>query len=300
MLEVAELNERLGIARELLFRLGRHGALVAEISNSQGSGSIAMQGAQVLDWRPGGQEPVVWLSDDAKFQEGKSLRGGAPVCWPWFGPHPDDPSKPSHGFARNLEWEPVETAEVPGGTRILLRLIPGEAQRSMWPYMAELTLSVTMGKRLRLELTTRNTGTEGFELTQAIHTYFRVGNIGDAQVVGLKGCDYVDKVGIDAVRRQEGPIEISREVDRIYFGCPGDSVIVDRALKRHIRISKSGSSSYVVWNPWIDKSAALGDMGAHGYRQMICVETTNAGADRVSVPPGNSFSLVTEYAVEAR
>lgn len=298
MLEAARLNERLGIESEVEFRIGNHGALVAYISNPKGNGNIAVQGAQVLSWTPTGHEPVVWLSDDARFKAGKSLRGGAPICWPWFGAHPDDPSKPAHGFARNLDWEPIETSRVPEGTRILLRLVPGKAQEDIWPHEAELTLAVIMGESLRLELTTTNRGKERFELTQAIHTYFRVGEIDAVQVIGLEGREYIDTVGSHTVRRQDGPISIPHEVDRIYLDCPGDAVIVDRSLGRRIRISKKGSRSYVVWNPWIEKSVSLGNMGVDGYRGMICVETTNAASDRIAVLPGDSYSLITEYAVE--
>ena len=298
MHNAGQLNERLGIQDELVFRIADHGALIADVSNPLGGGSVALQGAQVLSWAPTGQAPVVWLSDDAKFKAGKSLRGGAPVCWPWFGAHPDDSSKPAHGFARNLEWEPVETARVSGGTRILMRLVPGEAQWAMWPYAAELTLGIIMGKSLRLELTTNNVSKKQVELTQAIHTYFHVDEIDSVQVLGLEGHDYIDTVGTHAMRRQEGPISIGCEVDRIYLDCPGDAVIVDQSLRRRIRTSKKGSRSYVVWNPWSDKSAALGDMGLNGYRKMICVETTNAAANQVAVPPGGTFSLMTEYAVE--
>ena len=298
MLEVASLNERLGIAGEVEFRIGDHGALVADISNAQGSGSVAIQGAQVLSWAPTGHEPVVWLSDDARFKAGKSLRGGAPICWPWFGARQDDPNKPAHGFARNLDWEPIETSRVPEGTRILLRLVPGKGQEAVWPHEAALTLAVIMGESLRLDLTTINRGKEPFELTQAIHTYFRVGEIDAVQVIGLEGREYIDTVGSHTVRRQDGPITIPHEVDRIYLDSPGDAIIVDQSLGRRIRVSKKGSGSYVVWNPWIEKSATLGDMGVDGYRSMVCVETTNAATDRVTVLPGDSYSLMTEYAVE--
>ncbi len=298
MYNAVQLNERLGFQDELVFRIADHGALIADVSNPEGRGSVALQGAQVLTWAPTGGEPVIWLSRDASFKTGKSLRGGAPVCWPWFGPHEEDPSKPAHGFARDLDWEVAETATVSGSTRILMRLVPGEKQRAMWPFEAVLTLAIDMGARLRLELTTQNRGTETFELTQAIHTYFHVGDIDSVRVGGLEGCDYIDKVGAERIRRQEGPIAIDREVDRIYLGCPGDAVIVDRSLGRRIRVSKKGSSSYVVWNPWIGKSATLGDMGVDGYRKMICVETTNAATDLVLLEPGETYRLATEYSVE--
>lgn len=299
MNDAASLNQAHGIEGELEFKTGGHGALVAEVSNAQGSGSVAIQGAQILTWAPAGQAPVVWLSPAAKFKAGKSLRGGAPVCWPWFGPHAQDPDKPAHGFARNLDWSVVESARVDGGTRLLLRFVPGEEQRALWPYEAELTLALTLGERLHAALTTRNTGGEAFVLTQAIHTYFHVGDIAQVRVEGLEGAEYIDKMSADAQMRQEGPMLIDREVNRIYLGCPQDAVIVDQSLGRRIRVSKEGSASYVVWNPWAETGAKFGDMGEDGYRHMLCVETTNAGTDRVEVPAGGSYTLATTYAVEA-
>jgi glucose-6-phosphate 1-epimerase len=299
MTDAARLNERFAGTADVTFAVGPHGALVAAVDNPQGSGSVAIQGAQILTWAPAGQAPVVWLSPAATFKPGKSLRGGAPVCWPWFGPHPDDTSKPAHGFARNLDWEVMEAAEVPEGNRLVLRFIPGEAEAVLWPHRAELTLAVTLGERLRADLTTLNTGDSPIVLTQAVHTYFNVGDIGSVRVDGLAGCEYIDKVGPEARRRQEGPIHIDREVNRIYLGCPEDVVIRDESLGRRIRVSKTGSTSYVVWNPWAETGAAFGDMGDDGYRHMLCVETTNAASDAVTVAPGESFTLSTEYAVEA-
>ena len=298
MTNADRLNEQFARPGELGFFVGGHGALIASLTSAVGSGTIAIQGAQLLTWAPAGDEPVIWLSPVARFKSGKSLRGGAPVCWPWFGPHPEDASKPAHGFARNLDWTPVEVARVPEGTRLVLRFVPAEAELALWPHQAELSLAVTLGERLRLDLITDNTGAEPITITQALHTYFRVGDIAEVEVLGLEGCEYIDKTAADARVRQEGPIRIDREVNRIYLGCPGDAVIRDRSLKRLIRVSKNGSTSYVVWNPWAETGAAFGDMGEDGYRQMLCVETTNAASDAVTVAPGERYTLTTEYAVE--
>jgi len=298
MSDLAGLNERYGIDGELLFALGHHGAEVARITNVGGTAEIALQGAQVLTWAPAGQPQVVWLSPEAKFVAGKSLRGGAPVCWPWFGPHPSDAQKPAHGFARNLDWQVVASERVPEGTRLVLGFLPGEAQSGLWPYRGELELAVTVGGRLGLALTTRNSGNVPITITQALHTYFHVGDIAAARVEGLDGCEYIDKVDGGARRHQAGAVQIGGEVDRVYLGCPGEAVIVDDALRRRIRIGKSGSRSYVVWNPWAEKGAKFGDMGDDGYRQMLCVETTNAGDDAVTIEPGEVFTLATEYSAE--
>ncbi len=299
MLAAADLNQRFARQGEVEFKVADQGALVAQVTNAQGSGSIACQGAQVLTWAPAGQAPVVWLSSDARFQATKSLRGGIPVCWPWFGAHAQDPAKPAHGFARNLDWEVRETASTAGGTRIVLAFTPGEAQRALWPHAADLSLAVTLGKTLRLVMTTRNTGGEPIVITQALHTYFHVGDIASVRVEGLDGCDYIDKaVSGDPRIRQEGPILIDREVNRIYLGCPGAVAIVDESLGRRILIDKSGSASYVVWNPWAETGAKFGDMGPDGYRKMLCVETTNAWTDTATIAPGAEYELVSEYRVE--
>ena len=298
MSDLVSLNERYGIDNALDFVVGEHGAAVARIANAHGRAEIALQGAQVLTWAPAGQPSVVWLSPAAKFVAGKSLRGGAPVCWPWFGPHPSDAAKPAHGFARNVDWRVATSERLPDATRLVLRLIPGEAQHALWPHRAELELAVTVGERLSLALVTRNIGDQPLSITQALHTYFHVGDIGAARVEGLDGCEYVDKVDGGTRRRQAGPVGIDGEIDRVYLGCPGDATIVDDALGRRIRISKSGSRSYVVWNPWAEKGAKFGDMGEDGYRQMLCVETTNAGDDAVTVAPRESFTLATEYSIE--
>jgi len=298
MCDAATLNEKFGIPGVVDFAEGNHGALAAQVTTATATASIARQGAQVLTWAPAGQPPVVWLSPQARFKTGKSLRGGAPVCWPWFGPHPNDASKPGHGFARNLDWRLLETSRLRDGARVVMGFRPGEDEQELWPHQAELRLAVTVGKRLEMALTTINDGNEPFTITQALHTYFHVGDIGRVRVEGLEGTDYIDKVADGAHMTQEGPVTIAGEVDRIYLDCPGEAVIVDEALGRRIRIAKSGSRSYVVWNPWAEKGAQFGDMGDDGYRKMLCVETTNAWDDQVTLLPGEQFAMETVYSVE--
>lgn len=293
------LEQQFGISDSVEFGTGEHGALVAQVGNAGSTAEIARQGAQLLTWAPAGQPAVVWLSPDARFTAGKSLRGGAPVCWPWFGAHPDDASKPAHGFARNVDWTVVETTTLPDATRIVLRLVPEAAQRALWPHDAELTLTVTVGERLRLDLTTHNTGTEPIRITQALHTYFQVGDIDTTRVEGLDGTTYVDRTDGDARVVQDGPVTVHGEVDRIYLDCPGEVTIVDESLGRRIGISKQGSRSYVLWNPWAEKGAKFGDMGEDGYRRMLCVETCNAWDDAVDIAAGAEHTLSTEYRVEA-
>ena len=299
MCDAKTLNEKFGIAGVVDFATGSHGALEARLSAAGGNTAIARQGAQVLTWTPNGQPPVVWLSPEARFKAGKSLRGGAPVCWPWFGPHPEDPSKPGHGFARNLDWQVLESTRLRNRARLIMGFTPGPEQAEFWPHAAELQLSVTLGDTLDLALSTRNTGSVPITITQALHTYFHVGDISSARVEGLDGSPYIDKLLDNERFNQAGPITIDREVDRIYLDCPDDVTIVDEKLGRRILISKSGSRSYVVWNPWAEKGAGFGDMGTDGYRKMLCVETTNAWDDAVTIEPDAVHALTTSIAVAA-
>ncbi|MCU7833548.1 MAG: D-hexose-6-phosphate mutarotase [gamma proteobacterium symbiont of Lucinoma myriamae] len=298
MCDSKTLNEKFSIPGLLEFVDNEQGALVARMETSQGTMEIARQGAQLLFWTPKDQAPVVWLSPQAQFKSGKSLRGGSPVCWPWFGPHPENTSLPGHGFARNFEWRILETSRLRDATRIIMIFEPGEEQLKDWPHQAELTLSITMGEGLDMVLTTRNQGKTAFTITQALHTYFNVGDIARVRVEGLEGKEYIDKVDGETCHQQEGAITIDREVDRIYLNCPEDLVIVDEILKRRVRITRQGSNSAVVWNPWAEKGAAFGDMGEEGYRNMLCVETTNVAKDTVTLKPGESFTQISRYTVE--
>ena len=298
MCDSTTLNQKFGIPDLLQFVENDQSAQVVRVESPFGSMEIARQGAQLLFWTPKNQAPVVWLSPQAAFKEGKSLRGGAPICWPWFGAHPENPQLPGHGFARNIDWRMLETSRLRDAIRVTMILEPGEEQLKIWPHMAELTLSITMGEAMEIALTTNNISDKPLVITQAVHTYFHVGDIARVQVEGLENKEYIDKAGEETRRRQQGAVTIDREVDRIYLDCPEDVVIVDEALQRRIRISKQGSNSTVVWNPWIEKGAAFGDMGEEGYRNMLCVETTNAAEDCIIVKPGESFTQTSRYTVE--
>ncbi len=298
MCNPAILNEKFGIPGLVEFADNHSGAAVARVTTRHGQMEVARQGGQLLFWTPQGHAPVVWLSPQAVFKPGKSLRGGAPVCWPWFGPHPSDASLPGHGFARNLDWRMLETARLKDATRIAMIFEPGEEQRKLWPHRAQLELAITLAEQLRIDLTTRNIGDAPFTITQAVHTYFHVGDIAKVRVEGLEGKEYLDKVDGGVRKSQEGPITIDGEVDRIYLDCPEEALIIDESLGRRIRIAKQNSHSTVVWNPWAEKGAAFGDMGEAGYRQMLCVETTNAADDAVTIEPGESFTQTSVYSVE--
>lgn len=300
----AALNARFGIPEQLRFKDMPGGLIVAEVDNAHATASIALQGAHLMTWAPrtsdGGELPVIWLSADAKLAPGKSIRGGVPVCWPWFGPHASEPKFPGHGFARTVPWEVVATQKLANGaTRLVFRIVQSDATRAQWPHPSELELHMVIGPALEMDLVTRNTGTAPITVGDALHTYFEVGDVRQAKVHGLDGCPYIDKVDGGARRQQDGAVAIASEVDRIYLNSTADCVIEDPVLQRRIRIAKQGSASSVVWNPWIEKAEKMGDLGEDGYLKMLCVESTNADADVVNIAPGAEHHLWVRYSVEA-
>jgi D-hexose-6-phosphate mutarotase len=281
-------------------RFVRHasGLMLAEFQHAAASAVLCLQGAHLFDWRLHG-EPVLWLSRDAVFAPGKSIRGGVPVCWPWFGPHASDPSQPAHGFARTALWTPVSSAIDADGT-VALTLRLETAHAAGWPHAATAELTISVGEQLRMSLSTRNEGNEACTLGEALHTYFRISDIAAVTVSGLDGVDYWDTVGGVTRKTQEGVIAFAQETDRVYINAPQACVIEDPGLRRRIHVRKQGSLSTVVWNPWTDKAERMGDLGKpDGWRGFVCVESANAWDNKLTLAPGERHTLDAEYAVEA-
>ncbi len=300
MTSVDALNKRYGFAGELVFEAGSGGMPVARITNDYGDATIALQGAQVLQWQPQDEAPVIWLSTAAKFARGKSVRGGVPVCWPWFGPHAGEAAYPAHGFARTTSWSVIASEQRPdGGTQITFRLDATDATRAQWPHRTPVDNVITVGAALDVELVTRNEGTKPVTISEALHTYFNVADIETASVTGLEDREYLDKVRAMARDRQNGPVRFSGETDRVYLDTGAVCAIEDPGLKRRILIRSRGARATVVWTPWREKAAAIGDLGADGWKHMLCVETANAVDHLVTIAPGGEHRMAAAYTVEA-
>jgi D-hexose-6-phosphate mutarotase len=298
---LADLNSRFGIADQLNFIDGPNGLVFAEIDNALGTAYICLQGAHVTTFRPKDQvEPVIWVSKFAKFALGKSIRGGAPVCWPWFGAHATEAGFPGHGFARTVMWEVTQSAALPSGeTEITLALLENEQTQTQWPEKTRLELNVVVGKSLKASLNTTNLGDAPVQIGEALHTYFQISDIEEVQITGLENTVYLDKVGEATRRTQEDAIRFGSEVDRVYVDTETTCAIVDPGFERRIVIAKTGSKSTVVWTPWNEKADKMGDFGPEGWRQMVCVESANALENVVSVAAGETHKMTVEYSAES-
>ena len=265
------------------------------LTDGNAQATLSLYGAQVLSYRPTGQDDVLWLSEDARFSQGKSIRGGIPVCWPWFGPHPRDSSKPAHGFVRHRQWTLAELNRQSEASCVRFQFTPDENSEAS---TLHLELTVTVGTALAVQLTTTNRGAQEVTVSSALHTYFAVSDIGDISISGLEDKPFRDAVNNNRACLQRGPIRFNGELDRVYQQVARSICIHDPGLERVIQVQGEGSNSAVVWNPWIEKAERLGDMGADGYRTMVCVETANADQDARILAPGAEHCLKAHIQVQ--
>jgi len=296
-LDLDRLNQCHSLPDRLRFAPGPGGLPTAFVTADSCEGSLVLQGAHVLHFQPRGQQPVLWASRHSFFAPGRPIRGGIPVCWPWFGAHPSDPAKPGHGFARTSAWEVRETGSTAQGVWLELGLASNPTTLALWPHPFSLRLRALFGTQLQVELHARNDGDQSFTCTGALHSYFAVSRASDLCITGLEGSSFFDKVG-GAPLQQEGPIRITAETDRVYQDTTAECVVEDPGLGRRIHIAKEGSRSTVVWNPWSAKAARLEDFGDEEYQGMVCVETANAASDQIALPPGEGHRLQTTIRVE--
>ena len=268
---------------------------------------VAEQGAQILSYRRHGQPPLIWLSDQAGYLRGQGVRGGVPVCWPWFGDLQRNPpavqamvqgEAPFHGLARTLDWQLLEVQEAAEQLTLSFALelpdgLPG------WSHAASVRLDIQLDDGLQLRLTTRNLGSTPLSISQALHSYFAVSDIRQVRLRGLDGCSYVETLEDWAVRQQQGDLHFSGETDRIYQGLPSRLELLDAGWQRKLILDSSGSGSAIVWNPWIDKSQRLTHYDADAWQGMLCIETANVLGDCIELAPGGHHELRLSLSSEA-
>lgn len=260
-------------------RIVRIGRAVAEVYD---------YGAHVWSWSLDGQ-PVLWQSALSSREDGLPLRGGVPICWPWFGPGRSGDQTPAHGVARTSEWALTEVTERDGNVVNTYSLLPGDAPGSRLGDGWQVAYEVSVGDQLDLALTVANHGPIPFSYELALHTYLAVGDIREVIISGLDQAPYLDKVD-GAQKVQDGDMQISSETDRVYDQAT-DVVISDPVLRRRLRITSEGAASTVVWNPWVAKAAAMPDFGDNEWTSMVCIESGNVLGHAVTLDPGHTATL---------
>lgn len=269
---------------------------IFHVEHPKARARVAEHGAHLMEWTPTGCSPVFYLSPQAVFLEGKAIRGGMPICWPWFGPHETDSKLPAHGFVRNRFWQLTEATESNAGVTLELSLADNARTRALWPHAFSLRLQLFIGASLQARLLTTNNSEENFTITAALHSYLAVGDIGKVSVEGLDGAEYRDHCCQRLVHRQSGNISFTGEIDRDYESS-AEVRVHDATNDRYLIVNSAGSRCTVVWNPWIEKARSLSDLPDEDYLRFVCIETANAWRDVIEISPGQCHELTTHISV---
>lgn len=288
----SQWQKSLEIPGRVLFSEGNGELPRLTINTAASGGEVYLHGAQITHFQKKDEPPVLFMSQLSHFNDGKPIRGGIPIIFPWFGARE---GQAAHGFARVQDWDLREVAQLQnGGVSLRLSLPDSPAAALFGKFSADFV--VTIGKTLTAELIVTNTSSDQpFVFENCLHSYFNISDIGAISVCGLKGTDYLDQKEKFARKTEaDEAIKISRETDRIYLDTTAAVEIHDPGLRRKIRIEKSGSLSTVLWNPWIEKSAQMPDFGDDEYKRMVCVESGNVADNKLTLAAGKAASLKVE------
>lgn len=280
----------------LRFETDQNGLIRIVVNNGLADAEIYLHGAHLTHFQPGGEAPVIFDGKESRITPPKSAHAGIPLCWPWFGAHPTESTKPQHGFARDRVWRLKRTAVLDNNeTEVVLALSDDDRTRALFPFSFALETTFRIGKTLTVKLRTTNTDDRHFTLTQALHTYFSVSDIETIAISGVEGTPFVDYTDNRKEKCEERTLTIHQEVNRVYVLTDAACTITDTALKRKIVIEKSGSRSTTIWNPW--RESGIHDLPDDKYRAFVCIETTNALQDAVVLQPGESHMLMQKISV---
>jgi len=259
-------------------------------TSNASTAEVCLHGAHVTGFQKNGEPPLLFMSAKSKFGPGLPIRGGVPVCFPWFG---NRDGEPSHGFARLTEWELVKTSVDAAGAVTLRLALPLLHGQEAWQGL-RTELIVTVAETLTLELVATNDSCgKTLEVENCLHTYFNIGDIDRISLTGLQGAAFDDfALGAGGARRQgdAAPLRITQETNRVYPDNTDTVEIRDEILGRTVRVEKFQSRSTVVWNPWTTQKMP-DDFDSAEHRKMVCVESGNVKQDRLSLAPGTTASL---------
>lgn len=295
-----DLDRRYGIPGIARVVDGNGGLSKVVVTTPAASGEIYLHGGQITSWTPSGQSDVLFVSSASRWEPGRAIRGGIPVCFPWFGNKAGDPKAPAHGFVRSKTWTLESIDQADAGIVVSVTTASDDQTKLQWPFDFRLVLRVTFGTALNVALETTNTGTIPQTIEEALHTYYAIGDVTTVRVVGLGGASYLDKVDGGRKRVQASDITIAAETDRVYIDTTSAVDIDDPTLNRRIRVDKAHSRSTIVWNPWIEKARAMADLQDDDWTRLMCVETANVQPHAIALGPGEQHLMSMIVAVSPR
>jgi len=296
---IEELDRRFAIPGIAHVVPGNGGLPKVRIASPTASAEIYLHGAQVTSWAPSGAEEVLFLSRQTLWQDGHAIRGGIPICFPWFRAKADDPHAPAHGFVRTKAWQLESISRNGDAVIVSLSTESDEDTRKWWPGEFRLVHRVTFGSQLKLELTVTNLGATSLRLEEALHAYHRVGHVENIRLRGLDGVAYLDNTDSNREKMQSGDLVQAAQTDSAYLNTRHALELVDPGLRRRILVAKENSLTTVVWNPWSEGTRLLSDLGDDEWQRMLCVEASNILAFALILAPGEQHTMTAIIHVSA-
>lgn len=269
---------------------------IVRVIHDKATAGIALHGGHVVSFQPEGQPDLIWMSDAAVFDGKAALRGGIPVCWPWFGRL----ANPGHGFARTSEWQLIEHSENEHGVIVTLGLAHNDATMAIWPYHFSVRLHVEVSEQLTVSLEITNTDEKAWVFSGALHTYLNVADITQVTTTGM-GSEYIDSLQDAKVCHGGETLVLTDTIDRVYTQPEAQVYVQDPVLQRTLIVENSGHNAAVLWNPWAQGAASLSDMTDEGYKTMLCVESTLHApclAAGKTLQPGEQHVLATTLSMK--
>jgi glucose-6-phosphate 1-epimerase len=303
-MDLQTLSDQFTIPGVLAFSQTEQGLIRANITTPACTAELYLQGAQITQWQPTGQQPVLFLSERSFFTPGKAIRGGIPIIFPWFGARtatPEDPRTdgPSHGFARIADWTLAFAALAGDDLHLTLTLGPSDITRSLGYDRFALVYEIAVGAELHVKLTVTNQNSKPLHFEEALHTYLSVGDSQQISIIGLSDTEYLDKTDSFKRKRQTEPLlKLTGETDRPYLDTLVPVNVDDPVLRRRITVDKSESKSTVVWNPWSALTATLPDMSPLCWLTMVCIETANVATNAITLASGAHHTMEAHIFVQ--
>jgi len=293
----AELDSGFGISGVAGVCEGNGGMPRVRITGAFGEGEMYLHGAHVTSWKPAGNDEVLFVSTKSRWQEGQAIRGGIPICFPWFRAKGNDAQAPAHGFARTKTWQVESIVQNEGTVSVIMLTESDEQTRRWWPGEFRLIHRVTFGSELKLELVCRNTGTTPLRFEEALHTYNRVADVEQVHLQGLDTVGFLDNTDANQEKMQIGDVAIASQTDSAYMNTDSAVDLLDPRMRRQIRLQKDNSLTTVVWNPWRDGAAGLKDLGDGEWKQFLCVEASNILGAAVNLDPVQEYKMTAVLSV---
>jgi glucose-6-phosphate 1-epimerase len=288
---VEHLDRRFGIPGVANVCEGNGGLPRVWITGSGGEGEMYLHGAHVTSWKPVPNQELLFTSAQSRWQDGQAIRGGIPICFPWFRAKLDDPHAPAHGFVRTRAWQLESIMENKGAVTVTMFIQSDDQTRRWWPAEFRLVHRVTFGSELRLELSCTNTSTTPLRFEEALHTYNRVADVANVCLQGLDGVRFLDNTDSNKEKTQRGDVKIASQTDNAFLDTHNSVDLIDPMLRRGIRLQKENSFTTVVWNPWREGGAALRDLGDGEWTRFVCVEASNILEAAVTLAPGQEHKM---------